>query len=305
MILHLPTSRDECVAHDASDPLAPVARRFHKPEGIIYLDGNSLGPLPHAALGRFDEVIRREWGDGLITSWNRAGWFDLPSTLGDRLGKLIGAGPGQTVVCDTTSINIYKCLHAALSLKPGRKAIVVEEGGLPDRPLCARRRASGWPAESAFCGTAPIRSRTCSMSSVAAVLLAEVDYRTGALLDMRELTREIHDAGALAIWDLCHSAGVMPIALDDCGADFAIGCTYKYLNGGPGSPAFLYAARSHQEEARQPLSGWWGHARPFAFERDFRPDAGIKKFLCGTQPILSMAGVAAGLDAMEGADGSA
>lgn len=137
--------------------------------------------------------------------------------------------------------------------------------------------------------------------SVAAVLLAEVDYRTGAFLDMRELTRKIHDAGALAIWDLCHSAGIIPIALDDCGADFAIGCTYKYLNGGPGSPAFLYAARRHQEEARQPLSGWWGHARPFAFERDFSPDAGIKKFLCGTQPVLSMAGVGAGLDAMEGA----
>lgn len=295
----VPISRNECVARDADDPLGHIAARFHKPEGIIYLDGNSLGPLPHAAPGHFDEVIRREWGEGLITSWNKAGWFDLPSTLGDRLGALIGASPGQTVVCDTTSINIYKCLHAALSLKPERKVIVAEEGGFPtDLYMIEGVLATVGGSRRLWNRVDPIGDLLDD--HVAAVLLAEVDYRSGGLLDMRELTRKIHDAGALAIWDLCHSAGVIPTALDDCDADFAVGCTYKYLNGGPGSPAFLYAAKRHHKEARQPLSGWWGHASPFAFERDFRPDAGIKKFQCGTQPILSMAGVAAGLDAMEG-----
>jgi kynureninase len=293
-----PSSRSECIARDRTDPLAHVAGRFAKPKGIIYLDGNSLGPLPKAAPARFDEVIRREWGEGLITSWNKAGWFDLPVTLGDRLGTLIGAGPGQTVVCDTTSIDIYKCLHAALSLKPGREVIVAEEGSFPtDLYVLEGVLATANGTRRLWDGASPL-DRLLD-DQVAAVLLSQVDYRTGTLLDMAAITRLVHDAGAVMIWDLCHSAGVIPISLDACGVDFAVGCTYKYLNGGPGAPAFLYAARRHHGKSRQPLSGWWGHASPFAFERDYRPGEGIKKFLCGTQPILSMIGVSEGLDAME------
>jgi kynureninase len=294
-----PSSRDECAARDAADPLGKLEERFFKPQGIIYLDGNSLGPLPKAAPARLDDLIRREWGNDLILSWNKAGWFDLPVVLGDRLGKLIGAGPGQTVVCDTTSINIYKCLHAALSLEPGRSVIVSEEASFPTDlyMLEGVLRSSG--------GTRRLWNKVDALDGlldgdVAAVLLSQVDYRTGALLDMEAITRKVQASGALMIWDLCHSAGIIPIVLDACGVDFAIGCTYKYLNGGPGAPAFLYAAARHHSGAHQPLSGWWGHASPFAFERDYRPDNGIKKFLCGTQPILSMVGVACGLDAVDG-----
>jgi kynureninase len=290
--------REACVARDANDPLRLLGERFVKPQGIIYLDGNSLGPLPKAALLRLDAVIRREWGEDLITSWNKAGWFDLPVTLGDRLGRLIGADAGQTVVCDTTSINIYKCLHAAMSLRPGRSVIVSEEDGFPTdlymlegvlQVTGGRRRL--WNKPHPIDGLLD--------ENVAVVLLSQVDYRSGALLDMEAITRKVQASGALMIWDLCHSAGVLPIALDGCVVDFAVGCTYKYLNGGPGAPAFLYAARHHQEASRQPLSGWWGHAKPFAFERDYRPASGIRKFLCGTQPILSLIGVASGLDAMD------
>jgi kynureninase len=290
-------TREASLTRDAADPLGRLAERFFKPQGIIYLDGNSLGPLPKAALPRLDDVVRREWGHDLITSWNKAGWFDLPVTLGDRLGRLIGAAAGQTVVCDTTSINIYKCLHAALSLTPGRSVIVAEEASFPTDlyMLEGVLQTTG--------GTRRLwdKSQPLDMlldEDVAAVLLSQVDYRTSALLDMEAITRKAHGAGTLMIWDLCHSAGVIPLALDDLGVDFAVGCTYKYLNGGPGAPAFLYAAKRHHREARQPLSGWWGHASPFAFERDYRPDDGIKKFLCGTQPILSLAGVACGLDAI-------
>ena len=295
----LPASRVECIARDEDDPLGAIAERFFKPQGIIYLDGNSLGPLPKAAVSRLEEVIEQEWGRDLITSWNKAGWFDLPATLGDRVGRLIGAAPGQTVVCDTTSINIYKCLYAALSLRPGRPVIIAEEAGFPTDLYILEGvlQATG--------GTRRLWDKSGSIEDlldgeVAAVLLSQVDYRTGALLDMEVMTRKVQRAGAMMIWDLCHSAGVIPISLDDWSVDFAAGCTYKYLNGGPGAPAFLYAAKRHHKDARQPLSGWWGHARPFGFERDYRADEGIRKFLCGTQPILSLVGVACGLDAIEG-----
>jgi kynureninase len=296
----LPGSREECLGRDEEDPLREVVARFHKPRGVIYLDGNSLGAMPRGVGKRIDDVVSREWGEDLITSWNKAGWFDLPLTLGNRIGQLIGAAPGQTVVTDTTSINIYKCLHAALSLKRGRRVVVSEAQSFPTdlymiegvvETAAAERRL--WDRRE------PIE--TVLNENVAAVLLSEVDYRTGALIDAQAITRKVHEAGALMIWDLCHSAGVLEVALDRIGADFAVGCTYKYLNGGPGAPAFLYAAKRHHEGACQPLTGWWGHARPFAFERDFAPASGIRKFLCGTQPILSLAGVAAGLDAMAGA----
>lgn len=297
--IHVPGSREECLARDAAGPLRDVVARFHKPLGIIYLDGNSLGAMPRRVTARIGDVVEREWGHDLITSWNKAGWFDLPVTLGDRIGALIGAAPGQTVVTDTTSINIYKCLHAALSLMPGRTVIVSEAQSFPTDLYMIEGVAATAGAERRLWDRArPIED--VLDDAVAVVLLSEVDYRTGTLIDAEAVTRKVHEAGALMIWDLCHSAGVLDVALDRIGADFAVGCTYKYLNGGPGAPAFLYAAERHHERARQPLTGWWGHARPFAFERDFAPASGIRKFLCGTQPILSLAGVAAGLDAMAG-----
>jgi len=298
------TSREACVARDSVDPLRTVRDRFSLPEGIIYLDGNSLGPMPQAAAGILNRTVEREWGEDLIKSWNSAGWFDMPARLGDRVGALIGAAPGQTLVCDTTSINLYKAVHAAIGLRPDRNVIIAEDESFPtdlyilegamksaDRPMKRRLIGSDGPSIEALLD-----------EEVAVAVLSHVNYRTGELLDMAAITRQLHDAGALVVWDLCHSIGVVEIAFDADAVDFAVGCTYKYLNGGPGSPAFIAVAKTHQTAAQNPLSGWWGHAVPFAFDRDFRPDAGIKRFLCGTQPIISLRGVDVALDAMEGVE---
>ena len=290
-------TREDCLAADAADPLAPCRVNFVIPDGVIYLDGNSLGPLPKAALDKFDATIRREWGDGLITSWNKAGWFDLPVTLGDRVGAFIGAGPGQTVVCDTTSINLYKAVRAAMGMRPGRSVIVAEAGGFPTDLYIVEGATGESGHKRRLIGRDGASLDDLLDESVAAVVLSNVDYRTGALIDMATTTQKIHAADALAIWDLCHSAGVVPMQFDDWRIDFAVGCTYKYLNAGPGAPAYISVARRHHEAARQPLSGWWGHADPFAFDPDFAPDPGIKRFLCGTQSVIAMRGVECGLDA--------
>jgi kynureninase len=294
-------TRDACLARDAEDPLRALRDRFVLPEGAIYLDGNSLGPLPRAALATFTRTIEQEWAQDLITSWNSAGWFDLPSRLGDRLGALIGAASGQTVVCDTTSINLYKAIHAAIGLRPDRDAIVAEASSFPTDLYIVEgaMRAAGRPMRRRLIDQDG-SIETLLDANVAAVVLSHVDYRTGRLNDVVDLTRKIHAAGALVIWDLCHSAGVVEFAFDALEVDFAVGCTYKYLNGGPGSPAFIAVAQRLLPDAHNPLSGWWGHAAPFAFDRDFQPDAGIRRFLCGTQPILSMRGVEAALDALDG-----
>jgi kynureninase len=297
-----PDTRDACVARDLNDPLRVFRDRFAIPDGLIYLDGNSLGPMPHAAADILNRTIVQEWGRDLIGSWNSAGWFDMPLRLGDRVGALLGANPGQTIVCDTTSINLFKALHAAIGLKPDRDVVIAEAGSFPtdlyiiegvmnsaDRPM--QRRLIGADGASL---DALLDER------VAVVVLSHVDYRTGAVLDMETVTRKIHDAGALVLWDVCHSAGVIELAFDRHAVDFMVGCTYKYLNGGPGSPAFIAVAKIHQAYATHPLSGWWGHAAPFAFERDFQPDAGIKRFLCGTPPIISLRGVDVALDALKG-----
>jgi len=291
----------DIAALDAEDPLACFRERFYLPEGLIYLDGNSLGPAPKAAFTGFGEVVEKEWAEGLIGSWNTAGWFAAPKTLGDRLGAFLGAAPGQTVVCDTTSINIFKAVHAALGLRPGRRVVVSELDSFPTDLYML----GGTGAEVRLLGRDGDRLEDLIDGNVAAVLLSQVNYRSGALFDMTAINRLAHDAGALIIWDLCHSAGVVPIALDAAGTDFAVGCTYKYLNAGPGAPAFIYVAKRHLEEARQPLSGWWGHARPFAFEAEYEAHPGIEKFLCGTQPIISLRGVQAGLDALDGVSQSA
>lgn len=278
----------EAEAADAADPLARFRARFHLPPGVIYLDGNSLGPAPIASLAAVEHAARHEWADQLIGAWNGAGWFDLPIACGDLVAPLIGAEPGEVVVSDTTSVNIYKALHAGLGLRPDRGVIVAEAGSFPTdlyvaegvltaRPgLALRLEGVDGPAIEDLIG-----------EDTAVVLVNQVDYRTGRRRDVAALTARAHAAGAIIVWDLCHSAGVLEVGLGAAGADLAVGCTYKYLNGGPGAPAFVYCARRHQAAVRQPLSGWWGHARPFAFDRGFEADAGIRKFLCGTQPILA------------------
>jgi kynureninase len=297
-------SREACVARDASDSIGALRDRFVIPDGVIYLDGNSLGPMPRAAINTFNRTIEQEWGQDLIKSWNSAGWFDMPLRLGDRIGVLIGAAPGQTVVCDTTSINLYKAVHAAIGLRPGRDVVIAEAASFPtDLYIIEGAMASaGRPMRRRLVGSDGPSVEALLDDRVAVVVLSHVDYRTGALLDVAAITNKIHKAGALVVWDLCHSAGVIEFAFDRDNIDFAVGCTYKYLNGGPGSPAFVSVATVHQAAARHPLSGWWGHAAPFAFDRDFRPDAGIRRFLCGTPPIISLRGVDAALDALEGVD---
>ena len=297
-------SRDACVARDSVDPLRGFRDRFHIPEGVIYLDGNSLGPMPRAAASVLNRTIEQEWGQDLVRSWNSAGWFDMPARIGDRIGALLGAAPGQTLVCDTTSINLYKAIHAAIGLRPDRNVVIAESESFPTDLYIIEgaMKSAGRPMQRRLIGTDGPSIAALLDRNVAVVVLSHVNYRTGELLDMTAITRQVHDAGALVVWDLCHSVGVIEIAFDRDAVDFAVGCTYKYLNGGPGSPAFISVAKSHQAAAQHPLSGWWGHAAPFAFDRDFRPDAGIKRFLCGTQPIISLRGVDVALDAMQGVE---
>lgn len=299
----LPPDREGIAALDASDPLRGKRDAFIIPEGIIYLDGNSLGPMPKAALRELKRAAEQEWGEGLIRSWNAAGWFDLPVTLGDRLARLIGAEAGETVCTDTTSINIFKALLAALNLRPGRDVIVAEGTGFPTDVYMAEGVASVRPdVRLKLAGIDAPGIEDLLGDDVAAVLVNHVDYRTGVLRDMAELTSRIHGAGAVAVWDLCHSAGTMKVDLNGANADLAVGCTYKYLNGGPGAPAFVFAARRHHGRLKQPLSGWWGHASPFAFEPSFQPGGGIRPMLCGTQPILSMRALAGALEIWDDAD---
>lgn len=276
-------------AMDATDPLRAMRDRFILPDGVIYLDGNSLGAASHAVLGELNQAASHEWAQDLIRAWNTAGWFDMPVELGDQIGRLIGAVAGQTVVCDTTSVNIYKVLHAALEMRHGRTVIVAESDSFPTDLYVAEGVAS--TRDGASLRLAGVDAPTIEElidENVAVILVNHVNYKSGELRDMAALTRKAHAAGALIIWDLCHTAGALPVELDLANADFAVGCTYKYLNGGPGAPAFIYAAQRHHGDIRQPLSGWWGHARPFAFERAYVAGDGIRRFLCGTQPVLSM-----------------
>lgn len=296
-------TRADCVARDAADPLASFREEFVLPEGVIYLDGNSLGALPARTAAHLQHVVTQEWGQGLIRSWNDAGWFDKPRTLGDRVGALIGAGPGQVVVCDSTSINIYKALVAALGLRPGRDVMIGDRDTFPTDlyMMQGATGALGGYEQRLISADGPELADVLD-ERVAAVLLTQVDYRTGRMYDMAAVTAQVHAAGALMIWDLAHSAGAVPVDLDGCGADLAVGCSYKYLNGGPGAPAFVYVAHRHQEAASQPLTGWHGHAAPFAFTPDYEPAAGITRFLVGTPPLLSYAGLEASLEIWDRVD---
>ncbi len=296
-------AQTDATALDDADPLAGIRDLFVLRDGLIYLDGNSLGPAPKSAFAEIEQAMREEWGHDLITSWNKAGWFMLTDTLGDKVAGLIGAESGEVVVCDTTSINIYKALQAALSLRPGRKVIVAEGGSFPtDLYIAQGVQAFAPDTKLRLEGRDGGTLEELIGDDTAVVLVNQVDYRSGRLRDMAAVTARAHASGALVVWDLCHSAGIMPVALNASKADLAVGCTYKYLNGGPGAPAFIFCAKRHQGEIRQPLSGWWGHRVPFAFDPGFDADPGIRKFLCGTQPILSLRALKAGLELFETVD---
>ncbi|OCW57879.1 kynureninase [Hoeflea olei] len=275
---------------------------FVLPDGITYLDGNSLGPLPRAAAERARATVADEWGPLLITGWNKAGWMDLPRKLGDRIGKLIGAPEGSTVVGDTLSIKVYQALASALELRPERRVVLSDSGNFPTDLYMAKGLLDSLGKGHELKVVDPEAVADAIDESVAAIMLTQVDYRTGRLHDMKALTEKAHAHGALAIWDLAHSAGALPVDLTGCDADFAVGCTYKYLNGGPGAPAFIFVRPDLVDQVRPALSGWLGHAAPFAFDLDYRPGDGISRMRVGTPPVIQMAVLDAALDAFEGVD---
>jgi kynureninase len=289
-------TRADCEALDREDALAPLRGRFSLPEGVIYLDGNSLGALPVATPGRVAEVVAREWGAGLIRSWNDAGWMAMPARVGDKIGRLVGAAPGSVMVGDSTSVNIFKLLGAALAARPGRRVIVSEARNFPTDLYIAEGLAALLEQghELRLVGAEGLADAIGD--DVAVVMLTHVNYHTGAMHDMAALTRAAHAAGALVLWDLAHSAGAVPVDLAGCDADLAVGCGYKFLNGGPGAPAFLYVAPRLQAAMRYPLTGWLGHAAPFAFEGSYRPAEGIARTMVGTPPVLSLAALEVGVD---------
>ena len=297
-------TRNEAIALDAADPLAPLRELFELPEGVIYLDGNSLGALPRATAARVQQVVQQEWGRDLIRSWNSAGWMLLPQRVGDKIARLVGAGAGELVVADSTSVNLYKVLSAALAIAqadaPQRKVIVSERSNFPTDLYIAESVAREHGFELRLVEAAQLASQLDERSAV--LLLTHVNYRTGRMHDMAALTRAAHAAGALTVWDLAHSAGAVPVDLRGADADFAIGCGYKYLNGGPGAPAFVWVHARHVERFWQPLAGWIGHAAPFEFKPGYRPAAGIARYLCGTPAILSLAALECGVDTVLAAE---
>jgi len=269
---------------------------FHLPEGLVYLDGNSLGPLPRAARDRMAQAMQDEWGEMLITGWNRAGWMAQPRDIGDRIARLIGAEAGHVVLGDTLSIKVYQALAAALEMRPDRRVILSDSGNFPSDLYMAEGLIRALDRGHELRVVAPEEVAEAITDEVAVTLITEVDYRSGRLHDMADLTARAHAAGAVTIWDLAHSAGALPVDVAGAGADFAVGCTYKYLNGGPGAPAFIYVAPRHAGTAFPALSGWLGHDAPFAFEPAYRPGAGIERMRVGTPPVLAMAALDAALD---------
>lgn len=295
-------TRDSLAAMDANDPLAHFKDKFFVPDGVLYFDGNSLGAVLKTVEGRIHEVITQEWGVGLIRSWNRAGWYEMPRRLGDKIARLIGANPGEVVVADSTSVNLFKVLAAGVKLNPNRRVILSEPDNFPTDLYMAQGliRLLGSDHELVLKPANEIMSAIDE--DTALVMLTHVNYRTGAMHDMKAITAQAHAKGALVIWDLAHSAGALQVDLTGANADFAIGCGYKYLNGGPGAPAFVYVAQRHQADFSQPLAGWMGHNKPFAFDWKYEPAEGIGRYLAGTQPVLSMAALECGVDLMLEAD---
>ena len=298
-------TRDDALALDAADALAPLRALFELPPGLIYLDGNSLGVLPKATAARVQQVVQYEWGVDLIRSWNSAGWIDLPQRIGDKIARLVGAAPGELVVADSTSVNLFKVLSAALALArdgdPQRRVIVSERSNFPTDLYIAESLAAQHGCTLRL-ADAPERIPALLGDDTAVLMITQVNYRTGRLHDMAALSRAAHGAGALAVWDLAHSAGALPVDLRGDGADMAVGCGYKYLNGGPGAPAFVWVHPRHAERFWQPLAGWMGHAAPFEFTPGYRPAPGIARYLCGTPPVLSMAALECGVDTLLAAE---
>lgn len=293
-------TRDEARARDAADPLRRFRERFALPEGVIYLDGNSLGALPKATQPAMGEMIARQWGERLIRGWNE-GWIEAPARIGGKIARLIGAAPEEVIVADSTSVNLFKALVAALRREPGRQTIVTELGNFPT-DLHIAEGAVGC-VEGARLKAVPRGDLDAALGDDTAVLLlTHVHYKTAERFDMTAWSARAHEAGALVLWDLSHSAGAVPVDLNGAGADLAVGCGYKYLNGGPGAPAFLYVARAWQEALGNPLSGWMGHDAPFAMEDGYRPASGMRRWLAGTPPVLGMAALEVGVDLLLEAD---
>jgi kynureninase len=291
---------DEARALDAADPLRPFRDRFVLPQGVIYLDGNSLGALPRAAIARQRELVEEEWGSELIRSWNSRGWIEAPQRVGAKIAPLIGAKPNEVIVADSTSVNLFKLIVAAAALAPGRRQLLSEAGNFHTDLHIAAGAAE----------LAGLRLDIVERGALDAalgpdtnlLLLTHVHFKAGFRFDMAEVTARAKAAGATTLWDLSHSAGAVPLDLNRDGAELAVGCGYKYLNGGPGAPAFLYVAEHLQEQLMSPLRGWMGHAEPFAFTDDYRPAPGMDRFLVGTPPMLSLAGLETGVESFEGTD---
>ena len=299
-------NREHCQDLDAADPLAPLRAQFELPPGLIYLDGNSLGVMPKATPARIQQVVTQEWGRDLIQSWNTAGWIDLPRRVGNKIARLVGAGADELVVADSTSVNLYKVLVAASHIvrtdAPARRVILSERSNFPTDLYIAEGlcRELGWTLE--LLEPDEIAARLARAADVGLLMLTHVNYRSGRMHDMAALTALAHGAGALAVWDLAHSAGAVPVDLHGADADFAVGCGYKFLNGSPGAPAFVWVHPRHADRFWQPLSGWMGHAAPFEFSSAYRPAKGIARYLCGTPPVLSLAALECGVDTLLAAE---
>ncbi|QPG07173.1 kynureninase [Salinimonas marina] len=282
---------------DEQDPLASKRMQFELPQDTIYLDGNSLGALPKASAKRVQEVVSQQWGNDLISSWNKHQWIELPLETAEKIAPLIGAAKDQVIVCDSISVNLFKLLTAALAMQTGRNIVVSEQGNFPtDLYMVQGIEALLGEQRCTLNSVATADIESALTEEVAVLMLTHVNFKTGRIHDMQRLTRLAQDKGILVLWDLAHSAGALPVELDKCNADFAVGCGYKYLNGGPGAPAFLYAASRHHDAIRQPLSGWMGHTSPFAFDEAYQPAPGIKQFLTGTPSVIAMAVLDAALE---------
>ena len=291
-------TREDFIKLDTLDPIKKVREEFALPKDVIYFDGNSLGPLPKNTIKSLDSVIQREWGDGLVRSWNDENWINLPRNLGNQIAPLIGAKEGEVIVVDSTSVNLFKVLSSALMLNKNRKVIVSESGNFPSDLYILEgvNNMFGESYERCLMDEGDEEIEKYIDSSTAVVVLSHINYKTGRITDIKKITTFAHEKGALVVWDISHSVGVLPMNLHDLGVDFAVGCTYKHLNGGPGAPGFLFVHSSLIEKVSQPLTGWLGHIKPFDFEVEYKPANDINKFICGTPPIIAYKAIESGLE---------